>query len=343
MILRLFLLLLVAALFIAGCSSSVYYELPVDLKNKELKTEFIKKYFPSLNGKKIFIDPGHGGEDKRSLGINKLTTEADANLRVALALRDFLSEAGVVVIMSRDKDETVNLKERSYMANRSGADIFISVHHNAPGNDKDYWTNYTSTYYHAKETDYEYEQNERDMARFVQRDMAYAMRNSGGLGSFDGTYSDYWIYPGAGFSVLRLTEIPSILVECGFFTNPHEEARIADDKFNKIQAWGIFRGIARYFAAGIPEVKPVSEKSVYAAGDIKLKYSLADLAGIDSLEIRVLFDSLDVADAKFNTLKNELIINLPSVKEGEYELKIIIANKNGNHNFPYKKKIRIIN
>jgi len=343
LILRLFLLLLFAALFFAGCSSSVYYEFPVDLKNSELKAGFLKKYSPYLNGKKIFVDPGHGGGDRRSVGINKLTTEADANLRVALALRNFLLEAGAVVFMSRDKDATVDLKERSYMANKSGADVFISIHHNAPGGDKDYWTNYTSTYYHAKETDYEYEPNERDLARFVQRDMAYAMRNSGGLGSFDGTYSDYWIYPGNGFSVLRLTEIPSILVECGFFTNAHEEARISDEKFNKIQAWGIFRGIARYFAAGIPEVKPVNEKSFYAAGDVKLKYSLIDSAGIDQSKIRVLFDSLDVVGVQFNNRNNELTVDLPSVKEGEYELKIIAANKYGNHNFPYKKKIKIIN
>ena len=172
-----------------------------------------------------------------------------------MALRDFLREAGVKVIMSRDKDITVDLKERSYMADRSGAELFISIHHNAPGRDGDRGINYTSTYYHAKETDYEYEPSERDIAKYIQRDLAYAMRNSGGLGSFDGTYSDYWIYPGAGFSVLRVTKIPSILVECGFFTNLHEERRLALDEFNRIQAWGIFRGIASYYSAGIPKIE----------------------------------------------------------------------------------------
>ncbi|MEO8398806.1 MAG: N-acetylmuramoyl-L-alanine amidase, partial [Ignavibacteriaceae bacterium] len=220
-------ILFAAAIILSGCSSSenVYYEIPLEFLYPQKKTEFILKYQLYLIGKKIFIDPGHGGEDRRSIGPQKLTVEADANLNVGLALRDFLKEAGVTVFMSRTTDATVDLKERSYMADSSGADIFISIHHNAPGSDSLKLIDYTSTYYHAKETDYEYEPCERDLARFIQRDLSYAMRNSGGLGSFDGTYSDYNIYPGQGFSVLRVTKIPAILVECGFFTNPHEERR----------------------------------------------------------------------------------------------------------------------
>ncbi|MBZ0200449.1 MAG: N-acetylmuramoyl-L-alanine amidase, partial [Ignavibacteriaceae bacterium] len=203
--------------------------------------------------------------------------------------------------------------------------------------------NYTSTYYHAKETDYEYEPSERDLARYVQRDLSYAMRNPGGLGSFDGTYSDYMIYPKAGFSVLRVTEIPAILVECGFFTNPHEESRLVESQFNQIQAWGIFRGLARYFAAGTPVVKPIDEKSVYSPGSIKLKYSLIDPVGIDPTNFIVQFDSTDVPDIQFDKVKSELTINLTKLKTGEFELKIITANKNGIHNFSYKKKLKITN
>ncbi len=340
---RLFILFLIASLFIAGCSSGVFYEVPVELKNKEIKSEFIKKYSPYFTEKKIFIDPGHGGEDKRSVSVNGLTTEAEINLKVGLALKNYLQQAEAVVEMSRDKDATVDLKERSYMANRSGADLFISIHHNAPGSDAQTSINYTSTYYHAKETDYEYDPGERDLARFIQRDLAYAMRNSGGLGSFDGTYSDYFIYPKAGFSVLRVTEIPSILVECGFFTNPHEESRLVDDKFNQIQAWGIFRGLARYFAAGAPVVKPVDEKTSYPAGTVKLKYQLADSIGIDSSSIVVQFDSTNVPEIKFDKTKSELTICLNPIKAGDYEIKIIAANKNGVHNFAYKKTIKITN
>ncbi|MFO7447478.1 MAG: N-acetylmuramoyl-L-alanine amidase, partial [Ignavibacteriaceae bacterium] len=185
-------LLIITGLALAGCysGSEVYYELPAEFRNPEKKKQFIVKYSTYLKGKKIFLDPGHGGSDRRNKGYQGITVEADANLNVALALRDFLLEAGAAVIMSRSTDATVDLKERSYMADRSGADIFLSIHHNAPADSGNNWTNYTATYYHAKETDYEYEPSERDMARYVQRDLAYAMRNSGGPESFDGTYSD---------------------------------------------------------------------------------------------------------------------------------------------------------
>ena len=270
-------ILLLSGLILIGCSADItYYEIPIEFKNPQKKKEFLNTYSKFLLGKKIFLDPGHGGEDRSSIGPQKLTVEADANLNVALALRDFLQEAGVEVVMSREIDKSVGLKERSYMADGSGAEIFISIHHNAPGSDSETWINYTSTYYHAKETDYEYEPSERDFAKYVQRDLAYAMRNSGGLGSFDGTYSDYWIYPGAGFSVLRVTKIPSILVECGFFTNPHEERRLATDEFNKIQAWGIFRGVARYYSAGIPQIEYAMIDTNFIQSNFELKFSVKD-------------------------------------------------------------------
>jgi len=335
-------LLLLSGLLLISCSADItYYEIPVEFKNPQKKTDFLNNYSKFISGKKIFLDPGHGGEDRSNKGPQKLTIEADANLNVALALRDFLKEAGVEVIMSREKDMTVDLKERSYMADRSGAEIFISIHHNAPGKGSDEGINYTSTYYHAKETDYEYEPSERDMAKYVQRDLAYAMRNSGGLGSFDGTYSDYSIYPGAGFSVLRVTKIPSILVECGFFTNPHEERRLALDEFNKIQAWGIFRGIARYYAVGIPKIEYAMLDSNFNQSNFELKFFIKDSIGINIESIQVYFDSLRTKNFNYDDMSEELSLSLQNVSTGEHVVRIIAANKNGNHAFPFHKKIMV--
>jgi N-acetylmuramoyl-L-alanine amidase len=335
---------LTAIFLAAGCAAGppIYYELPVEFRFPEKQKEFIGNYSEYLLGKKIFIDPGHGGEDRRSVGVNKLVVEADINLAVALALRDFFREAGVEVIMSRDRDMTVDLKERSYMANRSGADLFISIHHNAPGQAGGHWVNYTSTYYHAKETDYEYEPSERDLARYIQRDLAYAMRNSGGLGSFDGTYSDYNIYPGAGFSVLRVTEIPSVLVECGFFTNPFEEQRLALEEFNKIQAWGIFRGICRYFAAGVPEIRLLNDPEKII-GSSNLSFSITDKSGINPASIKVYFDSTAYNNFSIDETNRLLTVSLDQIASGEHVIRIIAANKNNNYAFPYHQKILIKN
>ncbi len=334
--------LLLSSLLLISCSADItYYEIPLEFKNPQKKREFLDTYSKYLQGKKIFLDPGHGGEDRRSIGPQKLTVEADANLNVALALRNFLQDAGVEVVMSRDKDMTVDLKERSYMADRSGAELFISIHHNAPGSSGDRGINYTSTYYHAKETDYEYEPSERDLAKYIQRDLAYAMRNSGGLGSFDGTYSDYWIYPGAGFSVLRLTQIPAILVECGFFTNLHEERRLALDEFNQIQAWGIFRGIARYYAAGVPKIEFAMNNYDFNQSTLDLKFFLKDSTGINTESIEVYFDSLKTKNFSYNDLSGELTLSAANVSNGEHVIRILTANKNGNHAFPFHQRITV--
>ncbi len=334
-------LLLLTGLILAGCSASesIYYDIPVELKNPETAQEFISTYSPIISGKKIFLDPGHGGEDRKNKGYQGLAVEADVNLRVTLYLKDFLQRTGAVVLMSRESDKTVGLKDRSIMANESNADIFISIHHNAPPKEGDDYTNYTSAYYHATDSDYEYEPCERDIARYVERDLSYAMRNSGGPGSFDGTYSDYSIYPGEGFSVLRETKVPAILVECGFHTHHLEERLLAIDEFNRIEAWGIFRGLCRYFRAGIPQVYPLFNDTTFKSGDIKLQLTLQDGTGIDSASIIAEFDSIKTVNYTFDQETNILSLVLTRVEPGLHEVRIIAANKNGNHNFPFRNQI----
>ena len=285
-------LLLLAVIFY-GCSASSYFELPIEFRQPQKRLEFAKDYYPYISGKKIFIDPGHGGSERGNKGFESFEAEANLNLKVSLYLRGYLKEAGAIVFMSRTKDTTVDLKERSIMADSIGADIFISIHHNAPATAEDIWTDYTSTYYHSRKGNYNYEPCERDLARYVQRDISYAVRNSGGLGSFDGTYSDYSIYPGDGFSVLRETKIPAILVECVFSTDHFEAGRLDEDEFNRIEAWGIFKGLCKYFKAGIPEIIPLSKIDTLAAGDLNFNFTFKDSSGIDFNSIKFQFDSTD--------------------------------------------------
>jgi N-acetylmuramoyl-L-alanine amidase len=331
--------MLISAAFISGCSSSVFYDIPYEFRFPEEKTRFIKKYSVYLQGKEIFLDPGHGGNDRSNTGYEGNAVEADINLSVALFLRDYLREAGAHVFMSRENDITVELKSRSLMANLSGADISLSIHHNAPGKEGDYWTNYTSTYYHAREDYYSFEPCEKDLAKYIQRDLAYAMRNSGGLGSFDGTYSDYMIYPGDGFSVLRLTGIPSILIECGFTTHHHESERLSIPEFNRVQAWGIFRGLCRYFAAGIPEINSFSSDTIFV-NDTTAIFSIRDSSGIDASSIIVQVDSVS-HDFNFDEVSGILKIDLRHIGPGDHIIRIIAVNKKGNHSFPYHRKFFI--
>ncbi len=322
-----------------GYADRVLYELPPEWKNLEKRKEAIEYYKKYLEGKKIFIDPGHGGEDRRNASPTGKVIEADINLRVALYLRNYLEDAGANVIMLRESDKTVDLKERSVIANNSGADFFLSIHHNAPGSDN-YWTNYTSTFYHARPENFEYEPCQQDMAKYIQRDLSYVMDNPGGLGSFDGTYSDYLIYPGSGFSVLRETDIPAVLTECSFFTNRLEEIRLQSEEFNEIQAWGIFKGFGKYFRAGIPKIEFDREKSTMRNDTLKLYYKLTDQFGIDPYSIQTFMDST-LHSNKFIESDSLVNISVANPPKGEHEIRIICKNINGNHSLPYHKKILV--
>lgn len=314
------------------------YELPGDWKDLPDRRKRIEQYSEYLRGVKFFIDPGHGGTDRHKKNKSGTVVEADVNLRVALALKEYLEQAGAEVIMSRTDDSTVDLIHRSELANESGAGFFISIHHNAPGDINNYWTNYTSVYYHAREGTFEYEPSNHDLAKYIQRDLSYVMDNPGGLGSFDGTYSDYIIYPGEGFSVLRRSEIPAVLVECGFFTNRIEELRLNKQEFNEIQAWGIFRGLGKYFTAGAPAITFHENESGLKNGNLTLKYSLEDKSGIDPFSINTFVDSVR-SEYSYDEATNRLTIMLENPDKGEHTIRVICKNNKGNSSLPYHKKI----
>ncbi|MCG9131467.1 N-acetylmuramoyl-L-alanine amidase [Candidatus Poribacteria bacterium] len=203
-------------------------------------------YARHLKGFKICLDPGHGGQGhvpdyKRGpTGVR----EAEVNLQVALHLRNMLQEVGVTVVMTRLDDSYVDLAMRSQIANESGADFFISLHHNGIDNPE---TNYTSTWYHGDADD---SRQSLDLARYIQHGVSDALH----LPSFPSTglYSDKLV-AASGFGVLRMTECPAVLCEASFLSNPEEEARLQDDNYLKKEAYGYFLGIARYVAAGFPK------------------------------------------------------------------------------------------
>ncbi len=318
-----------------GCTKVIVYnvplyEQPIDWKEISTRNKTINEYSKYLSGKKIFLDAGHGGEDRKNKSSNGEIVEADVNLRVVLNLKTYLELAGVKVYLSRDRDTTVKLSDRSEIANKTDADIFISVHHNAPSKIEDDYTNYTSVYYHAFENDYEHEPCNKDLARFIQRDLSYVMNNPGGLGSFDGTYSDYNIYPKEGFSVLRKTKPQAVLVECAFHTSKLEELRLSNEEFNQIQAWGIFRGLAKYFKAGIPSLKFLEDSTRYTDSVATLFFQFDNQQKINSRSIQIFYNKNEI---QFTFDKNKNILSIPVgiYDINSFEIKIIAANDNGNH------------
>ncbi len=332
--------LLVSISFIyLNCGPAVYYVKPPDWENESKRDSTINYYAQFIKGTKFFIDPGHGGDDRRNKGPKGEAIEADLNLRVSLTLKKYLESAGAKVTLTRDKDSTIPLIERSKLSNESGSDIFISVHHNALGND-DHITNYTSTWYHAYEGHKDYNACNHDLAKYIQRDLAYVMGNNGSLGSFDGTMSDYTVYPNSGFSVLRNAMIPAVLIEGSFFSSYYEEQRLIIPEFNDIQAWGIFRGIGKYMKSGIPKLEMITG-NLFDDPKPELKIRVLSNNPINKKNIDVMIDRKE-APCNYDAKSGIISIRPDSqLTNGNHLLDVIVVNKNGNHSFPFKKNIII--
>jgi N-acetylmuramoyl-L-alanine amidase len=234
-------------LLVAGCGifaprrPEVWQELP--------KAKYpIPPYARWLKELKICLDPGHGGQaylpgyKRGPTGVR----EAEVNLRVAFYLREFLEEVGAQVVMTREDDSYVGLRERCEIANRHQCDLFISMHHNASSREE---ANYTSTWYHFSP---DYSPASLDLARYLQVGVSDALR----LPEYPptGLYSDQLMYR-SGFGVLRNIEMPGALMESSFHSNPEEEKKLRKIEYNKREAYGYFLGLAQYAAAGFPKAE----------------------------------------------------------------------------------------
>ncbi|SMB92575.1 N-acetylmuramoyl-L-alanine amidase [Thermanaeromonas toyohensis ToBE] len=193
---------------------------------------------PSLKGSKIVLDPGHGtdpqGPDPGAIGPTGVK-EKDVNLAIALKLAQLLRAEGARVYLTREGESTsFSLAERAYYANDLKADVFISIHSNSSLNPA---VGGTATYIYAPPgTELEEQRDERlRLARCIQESLvaALGLRNIGILE--------------ANFSVLRNTQMPSVLVEVAFISNPEEEKLLNDPAFQAKAAAGILEGLRRYF------------------------------------------------------------------------------------------------
>lgn len=325
-------------LLIASCSTPVTVISPREWGSDSLKTATIRTYAPSLMGRRIFLDPGHGGEDRQNRGPGGEGIEADINLRVGLALRDLLRQAGVTVMMSRETDTTVALRERVRMAVDGGADIFISLHHNATAQ-ADNVTNYAAVYYHSHEGFNSYQPSNHDLARFIERDMSYAMRNPSAPSSstFDGTLSDFDVYPNSGFAVLRDNPIPSVLIEASFFTFPPEERRLAMNEFNRVEAWGIFLGLGRYFSAGIPQVT-LRTDTITTSAKPEIRFTFGPHSSVDPSTFQLYLDGRSVRGGILARDTSALWIPQTDLLSGNHTIAAVVRNAGGNSSWPYRRQ-----
>ena len=180
-----------------------------------------------LAGKKIYVDPGHGGTDGGAVGPTGLK-EADVNLRVGTVLKNCLIEyGGATVRMSRTGNTTLSLSYRTTDANNWGAHRFISVHHNAAS---DRSVNGTETYCYGSGSSNSFDLRNKVHAQLI----AWGGLNNRGVKT-------------ANFYVLVNTNMPAILTEASFISNAAEEARLRDANYTWRQGYYIYRGVCDHY------------------------------------------------------------------------------------------------
>lgn len=223
--------------------------------------------------KRVVIDAGHGGKDSGAHG--QYAKEKDVVLAVALKLGNYIEKylPEVEVIYTRKKDEFIPLMQRAEIANKSKADLFISIHANYISNTRVRGTetfalglhrtqdnlevakkensviileeDYSTTYEHFDPNSSEsyiifelyqniYLDQSLEMASLVENQFEQRVgRNSRGVKQ-------------AGFLVLRETAMPGILVELGFLSNSDEEKYMTSNEGQALLASGLFRAFKDY-------------------------------------------------------------------------------------------------
>ena len=201
----------------------------------------VEKPEPTL-ARKVVLDPGHGGLDSGSVGIND-ALEKDINLKISLMLRDMLEMTGFEVIMTRETDVSIHdeglskivVQKRSDLQNRlkimeeNPDAIFVSIHQNKFEQEK----------YSGAQVFY----NERDdrnavlagitqdaFIELLQPDNTRVEKTSG---------SEYYL--------LHNAPIPAVLVECGFLSNAKEAALLIDEEYQSKVAFVVMTSILRFY------------------------------------------------------------------------------------------------
>lgn len=193
-----------------------------------------KSQIKPRNENLIVIDPGHGGKDSGAIGRGDHLMEKTVTLDISLKLGNLLKQKGYDVEYTRTDDTYVGLEERAQFANQRNAAIFVSIHNNSCTSTEPMGT---ETYYYAPESnpDLFIQKDEREaLARSVHTQLIQKLRRM-----------DRGVKTN-NYSVLRNTQMPSILCEIAFLSNATEEKLLQNEDFKALAAEAIAEGIDNY-------------------------------------------------------------------------------------------------
>ncbi len=221
----------------------------------------------------VAIDPGHGGKDPGALGKHG-TREKDVTLAISRKLKQIIDRQTYMrAILTRDADYDLHLKQRQAIARKHNADLFVSIH--ADGSPRRHAhgssvytlsengaTSTTASWLARKENSVDHDlvggvditEKTSDMREIILDLSMNATINDSvkvaelvlsSLGQINQLHKKS--VEQAGFVVLKSPDIPSILVETAFITNPGEEKKLKNNTYQKEVAHAIFSGIKKYF------------------------------------------------------------------------------------------------
>ena len=217
-----------------------------------------------LSVRTVMIDPGHGGKDPGAQGLYGVT-EKDVNLRFAKILGEALRKKGFNVLFTRTTDVFIPLETRTEMANSKGADLFVSIHCNSHSDaDSEGLETYSLNLANSRDsvrvaarenavsqkkvsdlqailTDLMLSSKtaeSRDLARLVQKRSLAELRGSWRTRDRGPHEAPFFVLIGAN--------MPAVLVELGYITNPDEAKRLTSDAYLNALAKGMVEGIAAY-------------------------------------------------------------------------------------------------
>ncbi len=190
------------------------------------------------NGRIVVIDAGHGGVDAGVVSVNTKIKESDINLAIAKQLKGYFAEAGFKVIMTRTSNGGLyglptegfkmrDMKKRRQIIEESGADMVISIHQNSCPLES---RRGGQAFYNADS------QTGKLLAECIQAElngMEECVKKSSALAG------DYFM--------LKCTENPSVIVECGFLTNGEDEKLLSSAAYQKSVAYAVFKGAVSFY------------------------------------------------------------------------------------------------
>ena len=187
----------------------------------------------AVKNKVIVLDSGHGGDDPGKIGVNQ-AKEKEINLKIAKKIKKRLEQNGWEVVMTREKDVMLgdpeagnkkihDMKARVELINKTMPQAAVSIHQNS----------YQDEQIHGAQVFYySHSEDGKRMAEMMQKALLAVDEGNTRQAKANDTYY-----------LLKRTEVPTIIVECGFLSNPEEAAKLIDSDYQKKMADAIAEGI----------------------------------------------------------------------------------------------------